>query len=169
MNEDITKQADDLALRAEGLTIVDRATAEKADLLIALGKDMIKKVRDFFRPLKQAQDEAKRQLLRAEELELLRVEPIVKRLDQSLSSWQMEERRKAREIDEKRLADERRRKELEEETLRKAEVAAPEDQDRILAEAAAEERGFEAPPPVAAAPRVMANSFSRLVWKFRVQ
>jgi len=198
MNTELAKQGDDLAIRASGLIVVDRATAEKADFLISLGKGMIKKIKDYFRPLKQAQDEAKRTLLRAEELEILKIEPVVNRLSQSLGSWQLEERRKAREAEEKRLADERRRKELEDEALREAEekerqarqateraanekdaaarrkalkeaAAAKAEADKILAAAAAEESKLEAPPPMTPAPAPMAHSYSRTVWKWRVQ
>jgi hypothetical protein len=213
MNEEITKQVDDLAIRAQGLIVVDQATADKADLLIALGKDMIKKIKSHYREIKQAQDEAKRKILRLEELDLAKVEPIVNELDRSFSSWQTEERRKAREAEEKRLADERRRKELEEEAMRKAQEAerraeeekrraadelrrkeaaakneaearaareeavrrqaeadkkAREEQDRILATAAAEESKLGPAPAVVAAPPVMAHSYSRKVWKWRV-
>lgn len=227
MNTELAKQGDELAVRASGLVVVDRATADKADLLISLGKGMIKKIRDYFRPLKQAQDESKRALLRAEELEILKVEPIVNQLCQSLESWQMEERRKAREAEERRLADERRRKELEDEAMRKAQAAeiaaqeekdraesearwkedrarreaelavdeeakkkadedgrkareeaeqkkqaadkkAREEQDRILAVAAAEEEKLGPSPMVAPTVGPMAHSYSRTVWKWRV-
>jgi hypothetical protein len=198
MDTELAKQGDELAIRASGLVVVDQATADKADLLISLGKGMIKKIRDWFRPLKQAQDESKRTLLRAEELEILKVEPIVEQLNQSLMSWQMEERRKVREAEEKRLADERRRKELEDKALREAQekerqakeaidraareegaaarkqakeeaAKAQAEADRILAAAAAEESKFEAPAAVTPAPRPMAHSFTRTVWKWRVQ
>jgi len=198
MNEEITKQVDELAARAAGLIVIDRATAEKADLLIALGKDMIKKIKSHYREVKQAQDEAKRKILRMEELDLLKVEPTVTALDNSLSSWRMEERRKAAEVEEKRLAEERRRKELEEEALRKAqeeerkareaiERAAFEQDaaarkkaqdeaaearakaDKILEQAAAEESKFEPPPPTVAPPAAMAHSYERKVFRFRVQ
>jgi len=228
MDIELSKQSTDLAIRAQGLEVVDQATADKADLLISLGKGMIKKIRDYFRPLKQAQDESKRTLLRAEELEILKVEPIVKQLNQSLESWQMDERRKAREAEEKRLADECRRKELEDEAMRKARAAetaaqeekdraeaearrkedqarreaefavdeeakkkaeedgrkareeaeqkkqaadkkAREEEDRILAAAAAEKEKLGPSPMVAPAARPMAHSYSRTVWKWRVQ
>lgn len=198
MDTELVKQGDELAIRASGLVVVDQATADRADLLISLGKGMIKKIKDWFRPLKQAQDESKRALLRAEELEILKVEPIVEQLSQSLMSWQMEERRKAREAEEKRLADERRRKELEEKAMREAQekerqareaidrAAREEDSaarkqaqeeaakaqaeaDKFIAAAAAEESKFEAPAAAVAAPRPMAHSFTRTVWKWRVQ
>lgn len=198
MNTELAKQGDELAVRAGGLVVVDRATAEKADLLISLGKGMVKKIRDYFRPLKQAQDESKRTLLRAEELEILKVEPIVNQLSQSLESWQMEERRKAREAEEKRLEAERRRKELEDKAIREAQekerqareateraareqdaaarkkaqeeaAQAKAEADKIIAQAAAEEEKLEAPLPVTPAPAQMAHSYSRAVWKWRVQ
>ena len=197
MDTELAKQGDELAVRANGLVVVDQATADRADLLISLGKGMIKKIKDWFRPLKQAQDESKRTLLRAEELEILKVEPIVEQLSQSLMSWQMEERRKAREAEEKRLADERRRKELEDKALREAQakerqaqeaieraareedatarkkaleesVKAKAEADKIIAAAAAEESKLEAPAAAVAAPRPMAHSFTRTVWKWRV-
>ena len=228
MDTELAKQGDELAVRASGLVVVDQATADKADLLISLGKGMIKKIKDYFRPLKQAQDESKRALLRAEELEIIKIEPVVDRLGQSLGSWQLEERRKAREAEEKRLADERRRRELEDEAMRQAQAAATaaqeekdraeaearrkedqarreaelavneeakkkadedgrkareeaeqkkqaadkkarEEQDRILAAAAAEEKKLGPSPAVAPAARPMAHSYSRTVWKWRVQ
>lgn len=198
MDEIIAKQGEELAIRASGLVVVDQATADRADLLISLGKGMIKKIKDWFRPLKQAQDESKRTLLRAEELEILKVEPIVEQLSQSLMSWQMEERRKAKEAEEKRLADERRRKELEDKAMREAQekerqakeaidraareedsasrkkaleesVKAKAEADEILAKAAAEESKFEAPAAVTPAQRPMAHSYTRTVWKWRIQ
>jgi hypothetical protein len=198
MDAELAKQGDELAVRASGLIVVDQATADKADLLISLGKGMIKKIKDWFRPMKQAQDESKRTLLRAEELEILKIEPIVNQLNQSLMSWQAEERRKAREAEEKKLADERRRKDLEDKAIREAqekerqakeateraarekdETARKEAQeeaakaqaeaDKILAAAATEEEKLGPSPSPAPVIQPMAHSYTRTVWKWRIQ
>lgn len=140
MDTMLAKQATDLAAEIQAVTITDRETAVIADKLVAAGKDMAKKIKDFFSPLKRAQDDAKRVLLDAERAELQKIEPAVEILSRSLATWRIEQDRIRREAEEKARRQEAERRRLEMEALRQAEEKArkaQEEQRRIDQEAAA--------------------------------
>jgi hypothetical protein len=135
MNSEIEKISTDLAVQAHDLRVVDQASANRATQLVLLGKDAIKKIKAFFMPLKQAQDEAKRKLLEREKAELAKVEPIVTTLSSAIAEWRAAEERKriAAEAEQRRQEAEKRR--LEEEALRKArEAEAAAERERLRLE-----------------------------------
>lgn len=145
MNETLSKETEALALRAQGLRVVDQETADVAVEIVLDGKAMIKKIRDFFAPLKRAQDVAKQKLISAERSELLKVEPIVEVASASLTAWRLAEEVKRKEAEERqrRAEDERRR--LEEEAIRKAQEAERRaEEEKRMAEEEARRRELEA-------------------------
>lgn len=171
-NIEISEKAIVLAREAQNLIVKDQETANRATQLILAGKEMVKKIKDYFSPLKKAADEAKKKLLDAEKAELQKVEPYVEKLQQSLTAWKIEQERKRREAEEAARKAELERKRLEEELLRKAEEARrlEEEKKRIegeeaarkareelerkaLEEAAAKEAQIIPPPPVPEKPK----------------
>jgi len=169
MNEELVAGAGDLALRCQTLAgqIVNERSVQQAGELILAGKGMVKKIKDYFRPLKQAQDDAKARLLGAERAELRKIEPALEVLSRAVAAWIQGEERKRREAEEKARRAEEERKKLEETALAAAEAAAPADQDRILEAAAAREREL-APAPIIPAAVRLAGLTSRVTWKAEV-
>jgi DNA repair exonuclease SbcCD ATPase subunit len=123
MNTELERLTTDLATRAAGLTVTDQATANQATELILAGKDMIKKIKVFFTPLKDAARVSWQGLVDKEKIELARVEPIVDALNNSIASWRAVEQRKWDAAEAERLRIEREKKRLEEDVLRKAREA----------------------------------------------
>jgi len=123
MTNEIEKLTTDLATRAAGVQVVDQASANRATELILAGKDVIKKIKGFFAPLKDSAKAAHQGLVDKEKTELAKVQPAIDRLDLSLSTWRAEEQRKRDTAEaEARRAEEKRRW-LEEEVLRKVKEA----------------------------------------------
>lgn len=185
-NIQITEKAIVLAREAESLVVRDQQTANQATELILVGKEMIKKIKDYFTPLKKAADEAKKKLLDAEKAELQKVEPYIEKLQSSLTAWRLEEERKRREAEEAARRAELERKRLEEELLRKAEEARrlEEEKKRIegeeaarkareelerqaLEEAAAKEAQIIPPPPIPEKPKTDGLTL-RENWTFEI-
>jgi hypothetical protein len=185
-NIEISEKAIVLAQEARELVVRDQETANRATQLILAGKDMVRKIKDYFAPLKRAADEAKRKLLDAEKAELQKVEPYIEKLQASLTAWRLEQERKRREAEEAARRAEFERKQLEEELLRKAEEARrlEEEKKRIegeeaarkareelerkaLEEAAARESQIIPPPPIPEKPKTDGLAL-RTYWKARV-
>ncbi len=185
-NIEITQKAIVLAQEAQGLVVRDQQTANLAAELILAGKEIVKKIRDYFAPLKKAADEAKRKLLDAEKAELQKVEPYLEKLQQSLTAWRIEQERKRREAEEAVRRAELERKRLEEDLLRKAEEARrleeekkrlegeeaarrarEELENRALEEAAAKEAQIISPPPVPEKPKTDGLTL-RENWTFEI-
>lgn len=185
-NIEISEKAIVLAREAKNLIVRDQETANRATQLILAGKEMIKKIKDYFSPLKKAADEAKKKLLDAEKAELQKVEPYVEKLQQSLTAWKIEQERKRREAEEAARKAELERKRLEEELLRKAEEARrlEEEKKRIegeeaarkareelekqaLEEAAAREKQIIPPPPIPEKAKTEGLTF-RENWTFEI-
>ena len=183
---DFSEKAIVLAGEAKSLVVVDQETANRATQLILAGKEVIKKIKDYFAPLKKAADEAKKKLLDAEKAELQRVEPYIEKLQSSLTAWRLEQERKRREAEEAARRAELERKLLEEELLRKAEEArrleeekrrlegeeaarkAREELERkALEEAAAKEAQIAPPPPVPEKPKTNGLAL-RENWTFEI-
>lgn len=122
-NVQISEKAIILAQEAQSLVVRDQQTASRATELILVGKEMMKKIRDYFAPLKKAADEAKKKLLDAERAELQKIEPHIEKLQSSLTTWRFEQERKRREAEEAARRAEMEKRRLEEELLRKAEEA----------------------------------------------
>ena len=185
-NTQISEKAIMLAREAQGLVVMDQETANRATQLILAGKEMVKKIKDYFAPLKKAADEAKKKLLDAERAELLKVEPHIKKLQSGLTAWGMEQERKRREAEEARRRVELEKKLLEEELLREAEEARKIEEDlkrvegeqvarktreelerKALDEAAAKEAQIVPPPPVPEKPKTEGLTL-RENWTFEI-
>jgi DNA repair exonuclease SbcCD ATPase subunit len=123
MTNEIEKIATDLATRAAGIVVADQGSANRATELILVGKDVIKKIKAFFAPLKESAKAAHQGLVDKEKAELAKVEPVVNTLSQRVSNWRAEEQRKRDAAEAERLRIEREKKRLEEEALRKAREA----------------------------------------------
>ena len=183
---DFSEKAIVLAGEAKSLVVVDQETANRATQLILAGKEVIKKIKDYFAPLKKAADEAKKKLLDAEKAELQRVEPYIEKLQSSLTAWRLEQERKRREAEEVARRAELERKRLEEELLRKAEEArrleeekkrlegeeaakkAREELERkALEEIAAKEAEIIPPPPIPEKPKTEGLTL-RENWTFEI-
>lgn len=140
--------------RARGLQVVDEGTAARAAEIILAGKEIVKQIKDFFTPLKRAQDAAKQKLISAERSELLKVEPIVATASGLLAAWRLAEAVKREEAEAARRRQEEERRRLAEK-LEQAEKAPPEEQDRILEETAVLEMSL--PPAPAVVPEPVSN------------
>lgn len=120
---EITKLTADLATRAAGLEVRDQASADSATELMLVGKDVIKKIKAFFGPLKEKIKAAHQELVDDEKAELAKVEPVVCRLNELIVGWRRAEERKREEaLEASRRAEEVHRR-LEEEALRKVKAA----------------------------------------------
>lgn len=185
-NIQITEKAIMLAQEAQSLIVRDQQSANRATELILAGKEMVKKIKEYFGPLKKAADEAKKKLLDAEKAELQKVEPYVEKLQSSLTAWRLEEERKRREAEEAARRAELERKRLEEELLRKAEEARRLEEEkkrvegeeaarkareelerRALEEAAAREAQITPPPPIPEKPKTEGLTL-RENWTFEI-
>ncbi|MDH7513518.1 MAG: hypothetical protein QHH14_11290 [Clostridiales bacterium] len=185
-NIQITEKAIVLAQEAQSLVVRDQQSANRATELILAGKEMVKRIKDYFSPLKKAADEAKKKLLEAEKAELQKVEPYVEKLQSSLTAWRLEEERKRREAEEAARRAELERKRLEEELLRKAEEARRLEEEkkrvegeeaarkareelerRALEEAAAREAQLIPPPPIPEKPKTDGLTL-RENWSFEI-
>lgn len=123
MNIEIEKLTTDLATRAAGILVTDQATANRAAELILAGKSIVKKIKEFFAPLKEYAKAAHQALVDKERAEVAKVQPAIDRLDLNLSAWRAEEQKKrdAAEAEARRIEHEKQR--LEEEALRRAKEA----------------------------------------------
>jgi hypothetical protein len=123
MNTEIEKISFDLASQAHGLRVVDQESANRATQLVLLGKDAIKKIKDFFGPRKAKAHELWKMECDEEKAELAKVEPVVSELSSSIAEWRAAEERKRREAEMARLKIEFERRQLEAEALRRAQEA----------------------------------------------
>ena len=138
MTNDIEKLTTDLATRAAGVVITDQASADMATELIISGKAIVKKIKEFFSPLKESAKVAHQGLVDKEKAELAKVQPAVDRLDLSLSTWRAGEERKRLAAATELRRQEDIRRQLEEEVLRKvreAEERAERERKRLEEEA----------------------------------
>lgn len=141
MEIEISRQSTDLAVRAQGLRVVDQQSLTLANELLLAGKGLIKVIKEKFAPLKRAQDDAKKKLLDWERDELGKVEPTVSYLDREIVSYRVEQDRIRREAEEKARRQEEEKRRLEREAIREAEEKvrkAEAEQKRINAEAQAQ-------------------------------
>jgi len=185
-NIEVSEKAIMLAREAQSLVVMDQETANRATQLILAGKDMVKKIKNYFVPLKKAADEAKRKLLDAEKAELQKIEPYIEKLQSNLTAWRLEQERKRREAEEAARRAELERKRLEEELLRRAEEArrleeekkrlegeeaakkAREELERkALEEIAAKEAEIIPPPPIPEKPKTEGLTL-RENWTFEI-
>ena len=130
MNIEIERLSTDLATQAAGLTVTDQASANQATELVLAGKDVIRKIKGFFAPLKESAKAAHQGLVYKEKAELAKVEPIMNALSQRVSNWRAEEGRKRREVEAAARRVEEERQRLVEEALRRARVAEEQAESR---------------------------------------
>jgi len=135
MDEIISKQSTDLVVRATGLRVVDQESLSLANELLLTGKGMVKKIKDFFAPLKQDAHASWKRICDTETAELAKLTPTITVLDRSIVDYRVEQDRIRREAEEKARRQEEERRRLEEKTMREAEEAAR--------KAAAEKARFE--------------------------
>ena len=196
MNFELSKQSIDLAIRAAGLRVVDEASHALATELRLAGTGMVKKIKDFFAPLKQAAHASWKGTCDAETAELAKITPTLTVLDRDIAGYRAELARIRREAEEKARRQEEERRRLEEEAFRRAQekerqareateraareqnaaarrkaqeeaARAQAEADKIIAKAAAEEKKFE---PVAVVPERIANDglAMRDNWTFEI-
>jgi len=130
----VERQSTALAVRAAGLVVVDQVSADRASEIVTVGKEMVRRIKSFFAPLKDAARKSWQGIVDQEKLELGKVEPVVEKVSNSLASWRAAEDRKRREVEEARRRQEAELRRLEEEAVRKAqeeERRAAEEKRRI--------------------------------------
>jgi hypothetical protein len=118
---EVTKQAATLTEQAQALEIVDHQSYEQAATIFKGAKGLVKEIKEFFKPIKQAQDAAKRVTLDKEKSELKGPEEASKILGAKMAAWNSEQKRIRDEAE--RKAREAAEKEAEEQRLREAEEA----------------------------------------------
>jgi uncharacterized membrane protein YqiK len=161
MNIELEKISTDLATRAAGILVVDQGSANRATELILTAKDVVKKIKAFFAPMKESAWTAHQEVVQKEKLELAKIEPVVEALSRAIGTWRMDEDRKRREAEaaayraeQLRIMQEAEVKRKTEEALAAAERAeAKGDQekaDKLIEKAAKiEEKAAAAPLPPA--------------------
>lgn len=140
MNTELVKQSTDLVARAAGLRVVDQDTLTKANELSLAGKGMVKTIRDFFAPLKQAAHASWKGTCDKETEELGKILPTLSFLDREIVNYRVEQDRIRREAEEKARRQREERERIEREALREAEEKArkaQQEQARIDREAKA--------------------------------
>jgi hypothetical protein len=182
MQEELSKQTMDLVVRAKGLEITDPDSLRKAGDIIGVGNDLIKKIREFFGPIKSKAHAAWKSLCDAESEELRKIVPVVDLLKAKVGAYMAEERRKREEAEAAARRAEMERKRLEEEAIRKAQEAearaklakdeearraARAEADRILARAAEEEKTIAPAPVIPEAPEIRGLAM-RENWDFEI-
>jgi len=196
MNIELAKQSTDLVVRATGLRVVDQESLNRAVEISLAGRGMIKLIKDFFAPLKQAAHTSWKGTCDAETAELAKITPTLTVVDRDIVNYRAEQARIRQEAEEKARRQEEERRKLEEEAFRRAqekerqareatERAAQEqnaaarrkaqeeaaraqaEADKIIAKAAAEEEKFE---PVTVVPEKIANDglAARTYWRATV-
>ena len=123
MTNEIEKLTTDLAAQVAGIQVVDQASASRATDLILLGKAAIKKIRAFYEIRKAKAHDLWKFECDEEKAELAKVQPVIDKLDLSLSTWRREEQRKWDAAEAERLRIEREKQRLEEEAIRKVKEA----------------------------------------------
>lgn len=181
---DIEQNTAALATRAAAIRVVDQGSANRATELILAGKDVIKKIKTFFAPMKESAWAAHQEVVQKEKAELAKIEPVVKALEHSIGYWRMEEDRKRREAEAAAYRAEQIRIMQEAEAKRKADAALlaaqkaeaegdMEAADRLIEKAARIEEkaaAIPAPPPPIIPPKPVTEGLvARDNWCFEVE
>jgi flagellar biosynthesis GTPase FlhF len=196
MDIQIAKQSTDLVARATGLRVVDQESLSLANELLLTGKQFVKKIKDFFAPLKQDAHASWKGICDTENEELAKLMPTIMTLDRSIVNYRVEQDRIRREAEEKARRQEEERRRLEEEAFRRAQekerqareateraareqnaaarkkaqeeaARAQAEADKIIAKAAAEEKKLE--PAIVIPEKVVTTGTAiRHNWKFRL-
>jgi nitrate reductase alpha subunit len=147
------------------LQVINPETYGKAGELLKLNKGLEKKIKEYFKPLKQAQDQAKKLLLDAEKEELNKLQPAINHLNKQMTAWNIEQE-KIRKAEEDRLRREAEKK-AEEEQLQAA-IEAEKSGNNEEADAILEEPVFVPPPIVEKTVPKQAGLTMTTTWKWRV-
>lgn len=123
MEIELEKLSTDLATRAAGLIVIDQMSASRATELILLGKSALKKIKEFFAPMKESAWIAHQEVVQKEKAELAKVEPVINALNGKVSNWRVEEDRKQRDAEAAAYRTEQLRIMAEADAKRKAEEA----------------------------------------------
>ncbi|MCJ7644027.1 MAG: hypothetical protein MUP28_06080, partial [Candidatus Aminicenantes bacterium] len=160
-----------------------QGSANRATELILIGKDVIKKIKTFFAPMKESAWAAHQEVVQKEKAELAKIEPVINALNGRVSNWRAEEDRKrhdaeaaAYRAEQLRIMAEAEAKRKAEEALRAAERAEAkgnqERADALIAKAAKIEEKAAAiptPPPPIIPPKPVTDGLSmRDNWCFEV-
>ncbi len=97
MTTELATQQTTLRERAGSIVVTDDASLTAAANIRSEAKALIRQVTETFKPIKQAQDEAKRQTLAQERSYLDPLQAIVETIDEQIKDYQREQARKARE------------------------------------------------------------------------
>ena len=116
----IEKAVTDFATQAQALKVVDQKSLILASDIGLAGKRLIMRIREYFRPLKEKAKASLDEIRGLEISELLKVEPIVRHVDDEAVRYLAEEKRKRLEALDAAIQAERERKSLEEKTILKA-------------------------------------------------
>lgn len=195
MELEITKEVTDLVL-VSNEKIISQSDLDHASAMLVCGKGLIRKIKDYFAPMKQDAHASWKRICDRETEELGKLTVPVQMLERRIVDYRVEQDRIRREAEEKARRQEEERRRLEEKALREAEEkerlareaadrAAREqdaaarkkaqdeaakrqaEADRIMAKAAAEEKKLE--PVVIVPEKVVMNGVTiRHNWKFRV-
>ena len=164
MNEQDNNKLAVIGPQALTFRVVDGDTARTANEWHGFLKQFRKGIVEYFKPIKQAQDEAKREVLDREKAELAKVDPIIERLsgqlvayDRELERFRQEAARKQREL------------ELEKQRLEQ-QAAAKEATDDEVADAWAKENEVEKQKAAVIIPEktILSGGGFRDNWKVRL-
>lgn len=121
--KEIEKELSVLAQDALAMRVTDNATMLQADEMLSAHMAMKKKIKEFFKPEKEAADKLHKQIVAKENAELAKVIPGETHLKQEIGAYKLAEQRK-REAEESRLRIEAAKREEEDRIARAAEIEA---------------------------------------------
>lgn len=121
--KEIEQELSALSGQALALRVVDDATLLQADEMLSLHKQMEKKIKEFFRPEKEAADKLHKQIVAKEKGELAKIIPGEQHLKREIGDYRLAEQRR-REAEEAKLRAEAMKREEEERVARAAEIEA---------------------------------------------
>jgi hypothetical protein len=163
--EKIQKEVSTITDQAMAVRVVDVDTYALAGEMFVTGKEMIKNIEAFFKPIKQKMDAAKKEVLDKEKAELAKVQPGLDHLSKEMTAWNIEQER-LRKIEEDRLRQEALKREEEE----RLQAAIQAEQEGSTDEAAAilEEPVYVPAPQVQSNVPKQAGLTMQTTWKHRV-
>jgi hypothetical protein len=179
---ELERQVNNFVGIAGAYRAIDQGSLAKASELLLAAKELETKIKDFFAPLKAKAHATWKEICNTENQELWKLKPVIDALSRSIASYKAEQERKRREAELERIRVEQEKKRLEEEALRKAMEAenrakaekdeaacqaAQAEADRILAQAADEEKKIAPASIVPEAPKTKGLAM-RENWDFEI-
>jgi hypothetical protein len=141
MDTQLIKREQEFLERCAALKVTDQESLTRANTWSSFGKEVIKDIKAWFAPHKDRAWQAHKELCKSEEAELLKVTPVVIRLDVEVKNYTQAQAELQRKAEEERRRQQAERERLEQEALRRAQEA--EDQAR-REQAEAERKAQEA-------------------------